>query len=352
MIPEDCLQRMKKTVSNFPELAGGRIVLYGNNVCRELDSGIATSKNYGTVMVVIEEVEVTDTATNLDTQKWSGLTGGSPPGSGNPTVITNKSKFSSEMTGMGISCAMTVVAAGLVLAGGALTIPTGGAAIALFAAGWVGLGASALQCGNAIARVREIQSSPDDDSLEWLDNDTRYKTVGYIVDAIGVATAVAGLPSGIKGLIGLFKTRRVWASRGITEAGLKAMNGADRRIVIDEMVKEAASDPNARKALQDLMRQTASEATLARTTMSVPMAGKLSKSLSADLIKRLHVGMVSAVSGVSGPGFSAMKSEWVGSASGSVNTTGAWIADGMPMQSPKKSLNWIVHLLDDTPAPQ
>jgi hypothetical protein len=41
----------------------------------------------------LEEVSVSDAATNADTRRLSGLQGGSPPGSGNPRVITNSRRL-------------------------------------------------------------------------------------------------------------------------------------------------------------------------------------------------------------------------------------------------------------------
>ncbi|WP_342362175.1 hypothetical protein [Terrarubrum flagellatum] len=330
MIPKTTLDGMVRVVGTFPEFAGCRIVLYGNSKCASLHDGVVASTNYANVMVMIEEINVTDSVTNLDTLQWAGTPGGSPPNSPSPLVITNKSRLGAEFTGMGISCGLTIVSAGLLLAGGALTVPSGGAGIALFVAGWVGLAANAVQCGNAIARYTEASDHPDDNSLSLLDNDKSYQLVSLIVDGIGVVSAIASLPASVKNFMQLLKTQRSWAARGLTESGLKAMNRAERGQIVRELIEEASKTPDGKRALEEAIKDAKlnPKALAGGSGVSKPAAKALLRSVSADTLKRLHLAMISVGSGVAGPGVSALKSEWVGSASGSVN--------------------WVIHVLDGT----
>ena len=331
MIPQGTLKEMVRVVNGFPELQGCRIVLYGNDKCVSLEDGVVASTNFANVMVMVEEVVVTEAAVNADTLRWANAPGGSPAGAPNPIVITNKSRLGAELTGMGISCGLTIVSAGLMLAGGATTVPSGGAGLALFVAGWVGLAANAVQCGNAIARVTEASQHPDDDSLSRLDDDKTYQVASLIVDAIGVVTAVASLPAGVKNLMQLFKTTRTWQARGLTEAGLRAMNRAERGKLVKELIDEASKTPEGKQAVEQAIRDAKiTPKTVAGTGGVSKLAAKaMLRAVSADTLKRFHLAMVSVGSGVAGPGVSAMKSEWVGSASGSVN--------------------WVIHVLDGSP---
>ncbi len=329
MIPKSSLNGIVRVVNDFHELKGCRIVLYGNEKCSVLAEGVVPSANFANILVMVEELGISDPLTNEDTARWSNAPGGSPPGSPNPQVITNKSRLAAELTGMGISCGLTVVSAGLVVAGGAFTLPTGGAAIALFVAGWAGLVANAVQCGNAIARSMEAANHPDDDSLSRLDSDDKYQVASLIVDGIGVVSAVASLPSGVKSLMQLVKSRM--ALRGLTETGFKGTTRPERVKIVGELIEEISRTPEGKLVAEKAMREAklTPRALQPGGVVTKGAAKTALKIISDDTLRRLEVALAGVVSAASGPGVSAMKSEWVGSASGSVN--------------------WIIHVLDGSP---
>lgn len=109
MISEQLLREMVRRIHACPELNGCRIGLYGNYQCRVLHHGYNVGLNSERVIIIIEEVETDDATVLRDLRQWATAAGGSPAGSPNPLVVTNRSRLGPELIGAGLSCGLTVV---------------------------------------------------------------------------------------------------------------------------------------------------------------------------------------------------------------------------------------------------
>lgn len=223
---------------------------------------------------------------------------------------------------------MTVVSAVGVLGGAAAEVPSGGTSTFLVIVAWTGMITSGIQCINGLVRVGAIIANPDDNTLQRWDSNKIYSTSILIVDALGMAAAIASLPSGIKNLWAIIVRQRAFALRGLTETTLRNMNAAERAKVIRELIEAASKTPEGRAAIMAAAREAdIAASTLARSSsLSVRNATKMVEIISEETARRVHSALREIVSVPVQGVVSGLPFEWVGSANGSVN--------------------WIIHLVD------
>jgi hypothetical protein len=179
-----------------------------------------------------------------------------------------------------------------------------------------------------------IFSDVNGDSLERADNgpgvlNALYKYGILLVDAAGVAAAVASLPFALKNLWAVIERQKTFIARGLSFAALKRMNRVERLQVITECLRDAGRSPEGAAAL----RQAAVDAKIAVKTLeggrgglSVNHSETLRRIISDETARRLTASGRDIIANFLGVGVSATPSEWTGSGSG--------------------SLNWVIHLLD------
>jgi hypothetical protein len=333
MLSEEKLQQIVFAIHNTPGLRNTKVLFIGNGQCRVLYEPKQTIYgNESRIMVVLEEVPLSDGAVIGELERWARGNGESPPSSPSPIVATNRSRLGPELIGAGVSCGLTIVAAASVVGGVAAEIPTAGASTFLVYAGWVGLATSGIQCLNGLVRVGEIARSPDDDSLERWENNAACKYSILVVDGIGVASGFAALPSQARNLYAILSRQRAFAARGLTFQSLRAMNRAERLRVITELFGEAARTPQGRDALLQAAREAGITRDLhAMSGLSVQRSKAMMQAISVETSRRLTTTVRDILSTAIGTTGSAMSDETVGSASGSVNEVTTYVLNVVEM---------------------
>lgn len=321
MIPEPILREMVRRIHSFSQLRGCMVGFQGNGQSRVLDPGSCVTPTSERVIVLIEEVQISDAALLAELQRWASAPSGSPDGAPNPAIVTNRSQLGPELIGAGLSCGLTIVSAVGVVGGVAGEVPTGGASTFLVVASWVGLTTSAIQCANGLVRVAAIASDPGGDTLSRWDSNATYTNSILLVDAIGVVTGVAGLGAAGRNLWAVLARQRSFVARGLSFEALRGMNRAGRLAVISELFEEAARTPEGRAALVAAAREAGIGASTLQSAegLSVRGASTLVRVISEETTRRLSASIRDILAGATGIIASASPSSAIGSASGSLN---------------------------------
>jgi hypothetical protein len=328
MASPQILQNMVRVIQGMPEFRGCMVGFRGRYGAggpqsRLLFDGETPTLNYRNLFCVIEEVETTDDAVNDNTMAWSDI-GASPGNSPNPMVVTNRSRIYPEMAGLGLACGLTIVSVVGVVGGAAAEVPSGGVSTVLIVASWAGLVANGAQCLNGLVRVGMIASEPDSETLSELDRNGAYSKLMLGIDAIGLASGIASLPTAGKSILSIVARQRLLLRLGANEAeilaNLKRMNAAERAKAISELVEQASNTPEGREAIIRLARASGVGAqSIQRSTLSVRNASRMVGVVTADTTRRLHSNLL-GVFGTGGGGLvSGAPSSLVGGASGFVN---------------------------------
>jgi hypothetical protein len=177
---------------------------------------------------------------------------------------------------------------------------------------------------------RTVLVSPDDNSLERWDKNEWYSGAMLIVDAVGVVSGVAALPSGIRNLWMVLARQKRFLARGLSWESLKAMNRAQRLMVIAEVFEDASRTPDGRAALVQAARKAEVGARTFQHAagLSVRNADKLRGIISAETTRRLTASLRDAIGNMVGVAASGTPSSLTGSASGSVNYVINLVASG------------------------
>ena len=331
MISEQLLREMVRRIHACPELNGCRIGIYGNYQCRVLHHGYNVGPNSERVIIIIEEVETDDPTVLRDLQQWATAPGGSPAGSSNPLVVTNRSRLGPELVGAGINCGLTVVAFFGVTGGVAAEIPTGGASTFLVVASWTGFVTQSIQCANGLFRIGAIVNSPESNTLEQWDQNGLYAKSMLVVDGLGLTAGVTSLPFAMRNLWAVLARQRSFGARALSFDRLKAMNRAQRLQAIQEVVEEASRTPEGRKALIQAARESGVGAKSIQGTvgLSVRNADRMVKVVRDETIRRLKTSLMEIAGSSIGFAASATPARLTGSASGSIN----WIINVIDVQT-------------------
>ena len=319
------LSKAVNVIQGMPEFKGCQIGFQGvygagGPVSRSLFDGLTPMVNYGKIIVIIEELHVSDPATIKDTRQWANA-GSSPSGAANPVIVDNKSRLGPELVGAGLTCGLTVVAAVGVFGSAAAEVPSAGTSTFLLVVSWTGMVTAGIECANSLTRLGVISYDPKGDQLQQLDNNKIYSYSMLAVDALNVASGLASLPAGAKNLYAIIARQRGFAARGLTEASLRQMNQVQRAKVIGELVQEASKTPEGLEAIMQAAREAQVGAkSIQRGTLSVRNATKMTSVIADETMKRLSRSLLSVLSVPAGTGVSAMPSSAVGgAATGSVN---------------------------------
>jgi hypothetical protein len=231
----------------------------------------------------------------------------------------NGSRVGPELLGAGLSCGFAVVSGVAVLGGGLAAPASGGASTLVTVAAWTGFVTGSAQCLNGVYRGYQTLVNPDSTSLAELDEDPYYKWTTFAVDAVGVLSGLPGLYKSSASLV-----RALRAKHGLpAEAALKAMNRAQRQQAINDALRRAAGD----KEVEKLLFEAAAEARQGMSSASRKGANAMRRVISEHAMKSLNGAMKDLAMSLSQIAINAMPGEWVGSASGSVNTVGGWVVN-------------------------
>jgi hypothetical protein len=296
-----------------PELTGVIVGHYGGLMCSIADTGSMVALPYWEKAVIIEEID-----DDASVEVPSDPTDTARP----PAVITNRSRIWSEFAGAGLNCGFAVISAVGVVGGAAAEVPSGGTSTFLVVVAWAGLATSSIQCVNGIVRTVEAATSPDSDSLARWDKNRIYTVSFLVVDAIGVAAGLASLGPNVKNLLAVLERRG-----GLKSADMLAKMGREARAqAIQDALNQARRNPESARILDEALKDALGSRTVRRVATNAVIAsrntGVVSKVIADETARRLLRAINDVIGSVDSPIASALPSDWVGSASGSVNAAG------------------------------
>jgi hypothetical protein len=336
-LSESQIRQVIAAIYSIPELNQVAVGYYGQNICRQLSPGSPSSPNYGRRAVILEETPGSGVSirTPVAPTPRPAPTGAAAPsrsevqqgGQARNTLQTNGSRVLPELIGAGLSCGFAVIAGIGVVGSAAAEIPTVGASSILAVASYIGLATSSAQCLNGVVRFQEAVRHPNSRSLAELDNQDWYKVVTFVVDAAGVASGVAGLPQASRNLMAILERRAMIPAAG----ELATMNRARRTETISNAIQQASRNPETAEAV----RRAVAEAVAAAGSgqRSIVGARAVAAAISQETARRLHRSLMEVISGYASLPINALPSSLVGSASGSINTTGGVILNVIGLSS-------------------
>lgn len=320
MTSDPVLLALVEKLQRFPELAGCPIGYEGRGQSRVLVPRRDVSSDSWCVAVVIEEIDVSETAVLDELAELSGQPSGRQAPAVMPSLVTNRSRLGPELVGAGIGCGLTIVSAFGVAGGIAGAVPTAGASTFLVVAAWTGLTMGAVQCLNGLVRVGAILVQPDDNSLHRWDSNLSYSATLLVVDSIGIASGVGSLSFAARSLWAALMRHRGLMSRGLDFASLRAMNRIERLRAISQAFEEAAQTPGGRETLVRAARAAGvGSGSLQRAGLSVRNSETLVRVISDQTVRQISSSLRDVLTGVASVGASATPARLTGSASGAVN---------------------------------
>lgn len=303
---------------------GTVVALYDGLACEQISEGDPDAPNFGRIFFIVEE--------SLKVQGSHVV--GSGPGSveeeeqgGTRILKTNRSRLASELVGAGLNCTFTVIAGAGSLAVTAADVPALGATTPLIVAGWVGTGASAVQCANGIARTIKAIANPGGVDLDEWDETGWYKWSLFTIDAIGVAASVASLPSAYRKVATILERRGALRAVQAMVSG-QGGNRTDRAAALVKAIKEASRDERTSAEMAKALKEAGYVARrqLSRRGLREGMAA-ITNVTARDLRRELSAAIADTLS----PIISSMPSNRVGSASGSMNALPGIIVHAIPV---------------------
>ena len=275
------------------------------------------SENYNNQIIIIEEVPSNPNSNISD-----------------PNFVSNRTHIVPELIGATLGCGLFAVSVIGVVGGAAAEVPSAGTSTAVVVAGWVGAGIGGAQCVNGGLRALEAVGNPDDNTLQRLDDNAWYTGLILAMDAAGVIIALGQLG---------FAGRKLWAlltkssstAQQLSPEALQQMNKAERAKVIGQLITKAEQSPEGRAAVQAALAEVkASQAfingksglSVARATTLLPTVEDAAYRsnllvLQGDLNRELAQFTKQNWTTFVGTGINVLPSEYVGSASGSVNAS-------------------------------
>ncbi len=312
-LTQEQLDAVVRVIHSQPELTGVIVGHYDGMMCSVADPGAKVALAYWEKAVIIEEID-----DDASAEVPSDPTDTAQP----PAVITNRSRIWSEFAGAGLNCGFAVISAVGVVGGAAAEVPSGGTSTFLVVVAWAGLATSSIQCVNGIVRTVEAATNPDSDSLARWDQNRIYTVSFLVVDAIGVAAGVASLGANVKNLLAVLERRG-----GLpTAQALAKMGRADRAKAIQDALNQARRNPESAKILDEALKDALGSRTVRRVAKNAIIASRnatvVSDVIADETARRLTRAIIDVISSVDSPIASGLPSDWVGSASGSVNAAG------------------------------
>ncbi|MCX6190404.1 MAG: hypothetical protein NTW54_12565 [Bacteroidetes bacterium] len=308
------LRAITNYLQTVPELSGCKIGHYGSSMSEMLHPGNPSSPNYS-IIIIIDEFNI---------RPYTSQSPTSPPPTPTPAMVTNDSRVGRELIGVGLSCGLTIVSGVGFVGALAAEGPSLGTSTFLAVAAWTGMVAGYAQCLNGIYRTTEASINPNSDSLEQLDNNAWYSGTFFVIDALGVASGVAGLAAARGPLIALLERR---ASLPAAQQ-LERMTRPERDAAMREALRRASQDPSTRRELTTALQKAFPERNIASMIRAGGSSGTIrtgsivSNVISEQIARNITAQVVGIISSVAGIGVSATPSSWTGSGSGSLNTIG------------------------------
>jgi hypothetical protein len=313
-LTKEQLDDVVSAIHSQPELSGVVVGYYDGMMCSVADYGAMVSLNYWEKAVIVEEV---------DEDGQSVLVPVDPTDTAAPPAkITNRSRIWSELVGAGLNCGFAVVSGVGVLGGAAAEVPSGGTSTFLVVVAWAGFATSSVQCINGVVRTVEAATNPDSDSISRWDQNKIYTISFLVVDAIGVGAGLASLGPNVKNLLAVLERRG-----GLKSAEELAKMGRDARgKAIQDALNAARRNPESAKILDQALKDALSAKIVRRVGRNVIIAarnsGTVSDVIADETARRLARAVNDVIGSIDSPMASSMPSNWVGSASGSVNAVG------------------------------
>lgn len=183
MLTDDQINSLVREIHLISDTRGVPIGLYENDRCRLVDAGIAMTHPGGNTGVIIEAIEISQdlvAAPDPRPRRVETL----------PPDESNRSRLTSELLGAGLNCSLMAISAVGVVAGGAASVPTGGASLFAAVIAWTGLVTSTVQCTDSLIRSWEAASHPTSASLDYLDRDEAYSSTRRTVAVVGAASGL------------------------------------------------------------------------------------------------------------------------------------------------------------------
>jgi hypothetical protein len=142
------------------------------------------------------------------------------------------------------------------------------------------------------------------------------------VDAIGVGAGLASLGPNVKNLLAVLERRG-----GLPTAQALAKMGRETRAkAIQDALNQARRNPESAKILDQTLKDALSSKTVRRVAKNAVIAARnatvVSDVIADETARRLSRAIIDVISAVNSPIASGLPSNWVGSASGSVNAAG------------------------------
>lgn len=313
-LTKEQLDRVVAAIHAQPELTGVIVGYYDGLMCSVADQGYKVALPYWEKAVIVEEIDDSSGTVEVPSDPTDSA---QPPG-----TITNRSRIWSEFAGAGLNCGFAVISGIGVLGGAAAEVPSGGTSTFLVVVAWAGFATSSIQCINGIVRTVEAASNPDSDSLARWDQNRIYTVSFLVVDAIGVGAGLASLGPNVKNLLAVLERRG-----GLPTAQALAKMGRETRAkAIQDALNQARRNPDSAKVLDQALKDALSSKTVRRVAKNAVIAARnatvVSDVIADETARRLSRAIIDVISAVDSPIASGLPSQWVGSASGSVNAAG------------------------------
>lgn len=300
-----------RAVESVQSLRGAGIGYQGGGRSRVIRE--APAPYAGDLWIIIEEQTITRQigVEIIRIAQSTGIYGAISPSRTPQRTPVRESRWGRELVGAGFSCAM----AGLAASGGAAALTaaaamTGPLGLIIGAAVWIGAAAAAAQCGIGAGRLVNEVLAPESNDI--LDDSEYYRTITFAIDLVGVLSGLVAAGPALATLV-----RRVngnLLSRGLRE-GLRGANYAERGAAVRSVLQEMSAAER-----QALMAEiNATERSLARG-LSRPGAQRASQIITQLEAEQLTGAIQETVLLSVQTTVNLIPSEYVGSASGSLNT--------------------------------
>jgi hypothetical protein len=292
-----------------PALYGCQVLYVGPGRAMLLRGGYQVTNNYYTI-VVIEELSFDAPAPK--------------------TLVKYNQQFQGdELKGGVINCGMTVVSVLGIIGGAAGEVPSGGLSTLAIYAGYAGLVANGAQCINSIVRTTVAYEDPLGQQLQSWDSNQIYQWFTTIVDIVGLATSFASIAGEAKNIREFLVLRGSLAS----EEKLAAMTNRQRISAYENAVKKVSGNRYAATEFKNLLASMGSSGRRisgGNTVIIRHDLGGLGKLIEDRTLDKLAESVKNVLTSATSIGMNGLPSEYVGSASGTMNKAGNLIFHVIP----------------------
>lgn len=238
-----------------------------------------------------------------------------------PLVKYNQSFQGDELKGGIINCASALVGA-ITLAAGVLgEVPSGGLSTAAVVVGYVGMQANGVQCINSVVRTVVAYEDPLGRQLQSWDSNKIYSYFMQAVDIVNLASGFASIGMEGRNLINFLRMRGALAS----EREVAAMTNAQRVEAYQKAFKNVSKNPAAAAELERIisaMQKNGVNMENASFKIIKKNMGKMAALYEASVFEKIRDSVRNLVIASTSVGLNGLPSQYVGSASGTMNQIG------------------------------